>query len=829
MHVRALTIPFEELRKELPLAYVFEWYGHRPTSVDEDRIYYRSPWRDDSDPSVHIFRGEDGAPRVGDFAAGLVGDLYDLIGWFEETDSLVEKQAKAREVFSAWLESDWDGPDVGEGGEGAATLDFDQTMGGTDALSPTHEAMASLAADRPEIGSLLLASVFGVRQQGGKLVIPYPDRGAVRYRFADGSKTFAKGSKPRLYHALDAVLDDGRPVLVVEGESDTWAAYSVLHQEVLVVGVAGAGQKPEKYAATFEGRSVALGFDGDKAGREATDRWLAALSGVARSVSVVPMPEGEDWASLPAARIRKLYERRRIATINTSDLIVTPAGYAIDGKEPKIVSNWVAHPVRVFHPEGQGPSYEVEIERSGATDGSRHLFITSEDLASASAVHKWAQCHGIGAWWGGQTDHRKLAALLQEAGTFLPLSEVTARPGLVVDTFVWPGGRVGNTDLTLIMGNNTPWDESNLRLPDFEADGPATLARLLDMHRLDVMSPILSWLALAPLRSKFKQFPVLDVTGPAGSGKTTLVGQVLKVFSGVELSTNLTSTTRYALSMTIGTTNAFPVWVDEFRPGASRDAMLAMEQIIRDAYNAAVSRRGGLTAELSVVTATQTDSPLVISGEDFADEQSHRDRIVRVVLPLHSKGVIPDWAEEDHGFARDYLAWLTESPDGVTPPPVLREFKVTGATYKAQYGITDRQAYNLAMLDLGWSLLRQYVYDRNPDVSLPESDWSALISRAVEMRDEDPVMEALTSLYEHPDSLGALVLKDGMLYVSAAQTIPLMNKHGITLPFRHPRALTEHLLNQYEGAQSLTQTGLTTGKRTRYVAVPVSWEENEVD
>ena len=150
--------------------------------------------------------------------------------------------------------------------------------------------------------------------------------------------------------------------------------------------------------------------------------------------------------------------------------------------------------------------------------------------------------------------------------------------GLHGSAFVWPGGRAGESSLVYSPPQHDVHLEDRLRLPnaEFTALQVSTLRKL---HRQDVMDPVLGWLAAAPLRSLLPSFPSLAVTGSSGSGKTTLLSTVLSAFSGADITTNLTSTTKHALASFMACTNAFPVWFDEYRPGARKDTQMALDQL----------------------------------------------------------------------------------------------------------------------------------------------------------------------------------------------------------------------------------------------------------
>jgi hypothetical protein len=125
------------------------------------------------------------------------------------------------------------------------------------------------------------------------------DLRGVRYRsIRRGNRWTEKGSRfDALYGAHhDRKLEN---VLLAEGETDTVsAAWQLRSKPVDVLGLAsGAAQRPpEEAVERLSGRRVWLAFDGDMAGRIATNRWRGALEGAAE-VRVIDMPDGADICS----------------------------------------------------------------------------------------------------------------------------------------------------------------------------------------------------------------------------------------------------------------------------------------------------------------------------------------------------------------------------------------------------------------------------------------------------------------------------------------------------------------------------------------------------
>ena len=279
--------------------------------------------------------------------------------------------------------------------------------------------------------------------------------------------------------------------------------------------------------------------------------------------------------------------------------------------------------------------------------------------------------------------------------------------------------------------------------------GLRALARL---HSPDVMTPILGWMAAAPLRSLFKMFPPLAVMGGAGWGKSTIVRTVMESFGYGTDALGLNGTTPYTIFSLASSTNALPVWFEEYRLGVRQDAKDAVNQLLRDAWEAGASVRGGTTENLSQVRAVRAEAPIVISGEDTFSESSHVQRILLVNMPKDGKDEqalttiegryhSPDPNDIHEGmlifaalqeFFSLYVEWLLflKVNDLLPSPP----------------NVHDRQAQGRAAACYGYDLLNEFATEIGVDPNvLPAWDESRVAAGQAEHVDliSELVLEAL--------------------------------------------------------------------------------------
>lgn len=110
------------------------------------------------------------------------------------------------------------------------------------------------------------------------------------------SKFSIKGyGSPRLWPA-DQLTADERPLLLCEGEIDCITALVQGHRSITSTG--GAQFWRDDWNELFRGQDVIICYDGDKAGREGSQRVINNLQPIARSIRSLVLPDGEDVNSL---------------------------------------------------------------------------------------------------------------------------------------------------------------------------------------------------------------------------------------------------------------------------------------------------------------------------------------------------------------------------------------------------------------------------------------------------------------------------------------------------------------------------------------------------
>ena len=145
---------------------------------------------------------------------------------------------------------------------------------------------------------------------------------------------------------------------------------------------------------------------------------------------------------------------------------------------------------------------------------------------------------------------------------------------------------------------------------------------------------ILAWAAgcfvKEHLRLRGVKFPHLFLIGEAGSGKSTTLERVLLPIFSENRIIAATQVTAFTLMKESASSNLMPLALDEFKPSKmDRIKLSTLYNHFRDSYDGHEGVRG--RADLSVVTY-DLSAPLIVAGEESADEAAIRERSVELLF-----------------------------------------------------------------------------------------------------------------------------------------------------------------------------------------------------
>lgn len=768
--------PFS-LKEDLPVDYVLHHYGFAPVREESQALLYTVPWRPDDHPSLAVFarKGSDIRNGWADRAAqDASGDLFDLIAHIEGVPT-GQALAKAEEIHALWqTEEDYVGPPVPD----RVTTSAEEMEAYVNrAKLEQQEDPAALASWLYERGAPYtaswLSSVFRVSAIGGEILMPYLDEDGTfvsfRRRSLSGGKVMSvAGSTMDTGYGL-WMIDPARPLVICEGESDVWAGTFHLGSQFNFVGVPGASIRPESIdvGLTADIETVYLCFDGDRAGRDASARWydFLAQTGI-EDVRVVAMPEGKDLSDI--RQPRPLFDEARRADPLLHG--VTPyAGRYVrlnkDGGTGRELSDFVAA-VRRTISSPDGTMFEVEIN-------GREYVVRPWDLGSSKQFRGWCLTNGL-LWNGNDQELVMLISLWKSQSLFLPSIEGTSVAGLHDGTFVWPGGGVGDRDMRYVPGIVDGFEPGDFRMSPSPSPRLAaeTVLGFLELSPHSVTTPMLAWLAAAPLRSQARTFPYLSISGEYGAGKSAYINDYIPAITGLARKLGLGSApSLYAMTSLMAAGNAFPVLFDEFRnaDSAANNAMLAnVANVIRASWDAGVRETGGHPLDPKRKIKSAMSSPLVVAGEVEQSEGSTRERMVSVYLVKALQGDETRLMRAVHeaqgsAFAPLYLRFLLQSPiDG--------EAARIDEVYGGPVHLDNRMRITVGYLEQGWALLSDFMASLGHPIDHISLDLSGVLAAFEETQSLPPLLSALREVLSSTHPLNPAVWEeDGEVFIKPGQ------------------------------------------------------------
>jgi hypothetical protein len=824
------AVDYATAKRSLPIAWLLEQHGIT-VAVEGPRLKSNCPFHQDGEDHNQTFSvyGDD-LDTFGCWSCEARGDSIDLLLHFEpelagdDGKHTAAMYRRVRELITSVVDSGWTGP---EGVTKAKPFDIHSAMElvAASQVDPDHtriEEFIDFKRDQKgpsawPYSSGYLEEEWNVGTYGQWLIIPYYDAEDNLFsykRWTDPAKRRMAATGGPLNGNLygDWREDDGeRPILLCEGESDTWYGHYHVGEEYLVLGLPVGAKSSTEPAARMSGRTVYLAFDGDgdasegTKGRGATKRWAEALDAAGADVKVVPIADNFDLST--SGDINTLLDQARPLVKAPIGIKVAPGGYQKQTKEGfTAISNWVFQPTRSLHGDGSF-AFEGKIRPGGDP-----AVLQASDLRSDMAAKTWASNYGR-TWFGNSKDAALLLGLLQSVEVFLPVGKLVSVAGLHRGTFVWPGGKIGSEPLTYVEPLTSTEIAGDLKLKPrpWSTD---IVHMLRDVQRREITDPVLAFMAACPGRSRYEAFPFVAVTGAHGSGKTKTIQRMLRVFSGSNVLATFTGTP-HGITSAISATNAFPIQLDEYRPGGRKDTLAAAEQLLREAYDMSYQLKGGLQPGKgwSHLTKIYPSAPIVVTGEDMLTEGSHIDRMIPLTMDERYQNTATYEALGDcveSGLPYDFLRfWNDKITDGSIPLHIdIRSF--------VREGLTGRQQYNLGVLHYGWQVLQAFMAEHNDSLGAP--NFEGVITALIEANSHTPFEEAINYCLGEIEAREFCRLDGSEVWVQVETTYQFLcdpRRAAIfTLPGR-AAAFRQYLLMRLDGREE-------TKNLRKYVVIPYS-------
>jgi hypothetical protein len=312
----------------------------------------------------------------------------------------------------------------------------------------------------------------------------------------------------------------------------------------------------------------------------------------------------------------------------------------------------------------QAIGFEAEVLLQGRSRGRQLI-----DLTTFLSKQKYVQfCMGhMGVFRGTDNEVQAIAAILRD--TAMKNNQVVYivhREGVdliqrpeakekILD-FVWVSPEKVETDSPITYkhrGSPSPdgiFKSDLTDAPDFEASelSASVIESLLNFNEPYAVANLLGWFTSAFLRQVYhqlyEQFPLLQVFGQSGSGKTTTVSQLLRMhyYLASPIILQSDSSTKFAIQSAVQSSASIPVVLDEFKPrqfGTGKYA--ALLQMLRSSYSAQTLAKGGMASEIGTswrdIRLFSFSAPIAFLSEALEPETAILERTISV--PISKKGM----------------------------------------------------------------------------------------------------------------------------------------------------------------------------------------------
>jgi len=179
-----------------------------------------------------------------------------------------------------------------------------------------------------------------------------------------------------------------------------------------------------------------------------------------------------------------------------------------------------------------------------------------------------------------------------------------------------------------------------------------TLQSLMSCQAPEMLGKLLGWHTACFYKQLFhktyNQFPLLHVTGSAGSGKTSMILAIQPLFYlNQEVKMLTPSSTKFGIEQFLTGSASIPVIIDEYKPWEMAvDKKNAFRLMLRDSYNGRNVVKGGGTREnedYRSLHSTQMAAPVTFISEAVEDETAILERVVLLTVVKPPASVNAKW------------------------------------------------------------------------------------------------------------------------------------------------------------------------------------------
>lgn len=306
--------------------------------------------------------------------------------------------------------------------------------------------------------------------------------------------------------------------------------------------------------------------------------------------------------------------------------------------------------------DGEQVGYETDITLDEKPRGKR--FMPMSALSSRSAMNNWTLLQGA-SMRGTETQVANLADLFRKsAATTIYTVE---REGLDVIT---PPGAMSSADEDIIWAatdsvtclrpgvtyryhglhtDSGTYRSDLMHAPELTLNDARYIDDLLQINSTQNIAKMLGWFSAAFLtqiiRKRFKRFPILQIFGQAGAGKsmTVILLNHMHYYMVEPRQLSVAGMTPFPIITAAATSASLPLVFEEVkRRQVSKTKMDFLQSIMRSNYTADQLARGSMGKDKSVKELTVTNyangAPIVFVGEALEDQSALLERCIVVAL-----------------------------------------------------------------------------------------------------------------------------------------------------------------------------------------------------
>lgn len=324
--------------------------------------------------------------------------------------------------------------------------------------------------------------------------------------------------------------------------------------------------------------------------------------------------------------------------------------YAATAKGSKRISTFIVKP-RLLLESPEGDYIYCDVSADGTDHVWKDEVLPSSALATRHALKKW--CTKVAwVWLGRDADVEALQIHLISTlqGMDMPhtyathtlgLQEVDGQYYYVANDAVMDGkGNIWRSDdpgpvMYVDQNREVPVIQLGSLEPNMSMlhDLASMLPRINDP---EVIWPMIGWFMASPLKPIIEElgyrFPILNIFGTRGSGKTTTILRIFHPLLGYSSEHSYDAkTTRFVTLVLLGSTYSVPIAFSEFRVASVGD----FTRYILLAYDTGSDPRGRADQTTRDYPLT---APFSVDGEDMVEDSASLERIIAVRMSPASIG-----------------------------------------------------------------------------------------------------------------------------------------------------------------------------------------------